>query len=106
MTPKKRGTAVGAAAPHTQTENPRRNPEGVCVPEGPHAHSTTDSTTVDASAGSFRVLLGSRVVPGALFLSACSCFIASIVELPEHPLHATLWIVAGAFLWFTGEVTS
>lgn len=98
MTPKKRGTAVGAAAPHTQTENPRRNPEGVCVPEGAHAHRNTKSAFV----GTFERLF---TLSTLLMLAAFALFVWAFAELtaPAHITHATIAIAAGAVLFIAGQ---
>ena len=105
MTLRKRVPAPTAieARTHTQTPELPRTREGVCVPEGPHAHRSTSKRPVDALAGSFHAR---RVLSAALFLTAVACFIAAVVELPEHVGHAAGLIVAGAFLWFTGEAAS
>lgn len=47
-----------------------------------------------------------RALSALLMFAAFGCWIAAIVELPEHVMHAVLWIVAGAVMWIVGEATS
>ena len=45
-----------------------------------------------------------KLIAAVLFFAAGVCVIAAFIELPEHLIHAAIWIIAAAALWLTGEV--
>lgn len=85
----------------TQTQNLPRNREGVCVPSG--GATANDTTSSTAPASYLRTFHVRKALAALLMFAAFGCWIAAVVELPEHVTHAVLWIVAGAASWLVGE---
>ncbi len=93
MTTKKVAARGVASAPDGRVTQPRTSRQG----SRGFAHRTTGKTPRASYSGTFRALAA------ILMLTAFGCWIAAVVELPEHVTHAVLWIVAGAASWLVGE---
>jgi hypothetical protein len=80
-------------------------PENFPEPESDRVN-VPHATALSADVGSLSRRAPRATVAAILMLAAAGCFIAALVELPEHVAHAALLIVAGAALWLVGEAVT